>query len=79
MIIIIPKIDSLVKIDMKIIKTIQQKLKQFLTFSNLKRKKSNLISSKRYKAIQAAGKLSGPPDLSINHDDYLDEIYSETT
>jgi Arc/MetJ-type ribon-helix-helix transcriptional regulator len=31
----------------------------------------------RLKAIQAAGKLSGPADLSINHDDYLAEVYGE--
>lgn len=32
---------------------------------------------KRLRAVRAAGKLSGPIDLSINHDDYLAEIYSE--
>jgi hypothetical protein len=32
---------------------------------------------KRLRAIRAAGKLSGPSDLSINHDDYLAEVYSE--
>ena len=31
----------------------------------------------RLKAIQAAGKLSGPSDLSINHVDYLAEAYGE--
>jgi Arc/MetJ-type ribon-helix-helix transcriptional regulator len=29
----------------------------------------------RQKAMQAAGKLSGPSDLSKKHDDYLAEIY----
>ena len=29
----------------------------------------------RQKAMQAAGKLSGPSDLSENHDNYLAEIY----
>lgn len=29
----------------------------------------------RQKAIQSAGKLSGPSDLSENHDKYLAEIY----
>jgi len=32
---------------------------------------------KRLRAIRAAGKLSGPSDLSFNHDDYLAEVYSE--
>lgn len=31
----------------------------------------------RLRAIQAAGKLRGPSDLSINHDDYLAEAYGE--
>ncbi len=29
----------------------------------------------RQKAMQAAGKLSGPSDLSENHDNYLADIY----
>ena len=29
----------------------------------------------RQKAMRAAGKLSGPSDLSENHDNYLAEIY----
>ncbi len=29
----------------------------------------------RQKAMQAAGKLSGPSDLSENHDHYLADIY----
>jgi hypothetical protein len=31
----------------------------------------------RLRAINAAGKISGPSDLSINHDDYLAEVYGE--
>jgi len=31
----------------------------------------------RQKAMQAAGKLSGPSDLSENHDNYLAEIYQK--
>jgi len=31
----------------------------------------------RLRAINAAGKISGPSDLSKNHDDYLAEVYGE--
>ena len=55
--------------------TIQKIIQQFTRYLSHNLDIVRMI--KRLRAIRAAGKLSGPSDISINHDDYLAEVYSE--
>jgi hypothetical protein len=51
-----------------------QKIIQTLFSSSIPKRITFGRMIKRLRAIRAAGKLSGPSDLSINHDDYLAEV-----